>query len=100
MATPKASLGDAAFRRKDLMGSDIEASYAGALSFMRRKYTRNLKGVDVAISGIPFDQAVTNRPGTRFGPQAIRAASAQHSWGPVWPWRFDPFETLGRRRLW
>jgi agmatinase len=76
------------------MGSAIEASYAGALSFMRRKYTRNLKGVDVAISGIPFDQAVTNRPGTRFGPQAIRAASAQHSWGPVWPWRFDPFETL------
>jgi agmatinase len=94
MVSPKSSLGDAAFRRTDLMGSSIEASYAGALSFLRRKYTRNLKGVDVAVTGIPFDQAVTNRPGTRFGPQAIRAASAQHSWGPVWPWRFDPFETL------
>ena len=94
MVSPKSSLGDAAFRRTDLMGSSIEASYAGALSFMRRKYTRNLKGVDVAVTGIPFDQAVTNRPGTRFGPQAIRAASAQHSWGLVWPWRFDPFETL------
>ncbi len=94
MSTPKSSLGDAAFRRKDLMGSSIEASYAGALSFLRRKYTRNLKGVDVAVTGIPFDQAVTNRPGTRFGPQAIRQASAQHSWGPVWPWRFDPFDTL------
>ena len=54
MSTPKSSLGDAAFRRKDLMGSSIEASYAGALSFLRRKYTRNLKGVDVAVTGIPF----------------------------------------------
>ncbi len=94
MASPKAPIGDAAFRRKDLMGSSVEASYAGALSFMRRKYTRNLKGVDVAVTGIPFDQAVTNRPGTRFGPQAVRAASAQHAWGPFWPWRFDPYDTL------
>ena len=86
--------GDAAFRRKDLRGSAIEASYAGALSFGRRKYTRDLKGVDVAVTGIPFDQAVTNRPGARFGPEAIRKASAQHAWGPVWPWFFDPFDTL------
>jgi agmatinase len=86
--------GDAAFRRKDLRGSVVEASYAGALSFARRKYTRDLKGVDVAVTGIPFDQAVTNRPGTRFGPEAIRKASAQHAWGPVWPWFFDPFDTL------
>jgi len=86
--------GDAAFRRKDLRGSMIEASYAGALSFARRKYTRDLKGADVAVTGIPFDQAVTNRPGTRFGPEAIRKASAQHAWGPVWPWFFDPFDTL------
>ena len=28
-----------------------------------------------AVCGIPFDGAVTNRPGARFGPQAIRAAS-------------------------
>ncbi len=86
--------GDAAFRRKELKGSTIEASYAGAQSFARRKYTRDLKGVDVAVTGIPFDQAVTNRPGTRFGPEAIRKASAQHAWGPVWPWFFDPFDTL------
>ena len=53
--------GDAAFRRKTLKGSSIEATYAGALSFMRRKYTRDLKGVDVAVTGIPFDQSVSNR---------------------------------------
>jgi len=86
--------GDAAFRRRDLKGSTIEATYAGALSFMRRKYTRELDGVDVAVTGVPFDQAVTNRPGTRFGPQGVRAASAHFAWGPYWPWNFDPFDTL------
>lgn len=30
MSTPRSLLGDAAFRRKGLMGSSIEASYAGA----------------------------------------------------------------------
>jgi agmatinase len=28
-----------------------------------------------AIAGVPYDGVVTNRPGARFGPQAIRAAS-------------------------
>jgi agmatinase len=86
--------GDAAFLRSDLKGTVVEATYAGALSFMRRKYTRDLSGVDIAVTGIPFDQAVTNRPGTRFGPQAVRAASAHFAWGPYWPWNFDPFDTL------
>jgi agmatinase len=61
---------------------------------MRRRYTRDLQGVDIAVTGIPFDQAVTNRPGTRFGPQGIRQASAHFAWGPYWPWNFDPFDTL------
>ena len=69
--------GDAAFRRKSHRGTEIEATYAGAQSFMRRKYTRDLAGVDVAITGIPFDQSVTNRPGTRFGPEAVRKASTR-----------------------
>jgi agmatinase len=30
---------------------------------------------DVAILGAPFDMGVTNRPGARYGPRAIRAAS-------------------------
>jgi agmatinase len=87
--------GDEAFRRKDIKGTRWEATYAGALSFMRRKYTRDLKGVDIAVTGIPFDQAVSHRPGTRLGPEAIRHASAENAWGPVWPWNFDPFDTLG-----
>jgi agmatinase len=87
--------GDEAFRRKDIKGTRWEATYAGALSYMRRKYTRDLKGVDIAVTGIPFDQAVSHRPGTRLGPEAIRRASAENAWGPVWPWNFDPFDTLG-----
>jgi agmatinase len=33
-----------------------------------------LAGVDVAVVGAPFDDGTSNRPGTRFGPRAIRAA--------------------------
>ena len=69
-------------------------SYAGALSFMRRKYTRDLTGVDVAVTGIPLDLATTNRPGARFGPRAIRAVSPGISWVRPWPWDFDPFDRL------
>lgn len=86
--------GDAAFRRAELKGTQWEPTYAGALSFMRRKYSRDLAGVDIAVSGVPFDQAVSHRSGTRMGPEAIRKASAENAWGPFWPWNFDPFETL------
>ena len=86
--------GDGAIRREGLYGSSIENTYAGALSFLRRKYTRDLAGVDIVISGIPLDLATTFRPGTRFGPQAIRAASVQLIELLPYPWGFDPFDTL------
>ncbi len=86
--------GDHAFTARSLYGTQVEHTYSGALSFLRRKYTRDLDGVDVAVTGIPFDLATTNRPGTRFGPASVRAASAQLSWGPPWPWGFDPTERL------
>ncbi|MEL6678039.1 MAG: agmatinase [Pseudomonadota bacterium] len=71
-----------------------EPMYSGALSFCRRKYARDLKGVDVAVMGVPFDTSVTNRPGTRFGPRAVRAASTNLAWARAWPSPFDPFERL------
>lgn len=71
-----------------------EAMYSGALSFCRRAYARDLAGVDVAVMGVPFDTSVTNRPGTRFGPRAIRAASCNLAWARAWPSTFDPFERL------
>jgi agmatinase len=33
-----------------------------------------LSGADVVVMGAPMDEFVTNRPGTRFGPRAIRLA--------------------------
>jgi len=88
------SINDQGFTRESLYGTEPEPTFAGALSFMRRRYTRDLEGADVAVTGVPFDTAVTNRPGTRFGPRAIRAASAQLAWGAPWPWGFDPFDRL------
>ena len=77
-----------------LRGGSKEATYAGALSFMRRRYGRELGGVDVAVWGIPFDAAVSNRPGARFGPQAIRRASAIFDGDPQYPLGRDPFADL------
>jgi agmatinase len=50
--------------------------------------------VDVAIVGAPFDDMVTHRPGTRFGPRAIR--EAQYSSGSLNSLQLDvrPFEEL------
>ena len=45
-------------------------------------------------AGIPLDLATTHRPGARFGPRAIRAASTNLAWARHWPWPFDPFERL------
>lgn len=86
--------GDGAIRRTSLYGSSIENTYGGVLSFMRRNYTRDLTGVDVAVSGIPFDLAVTFRPGARLGPAAVRAASVQLAELKPFPWGFDPFDDL------
>ncbi|QIE56261.1 agmatinase [Pikeienuella piscinae] len=71
-----------------------EAMYSGALSFCRRAYARDLAGVDLAVMGVPFDTSVTNRPGARFGPRAVRAASSNLAWSRAWPSPFDPFERL------
>ncbi|MEO1746974.1 MAG: agmatinase [Pseudomonadota bacterium] len=85
---------DHAFTARGLTGAASDPTYAGAFSFMRRKYTKQLKGVDVAIMGIPFDAAVSNRPGARFGPQAIRATSAIFDNDPQYPFGIDLFEKL------
>lgn len=86
--------GDHAITRDDLYGTKPEPTYAGAMSFMRRKYTRDLTGVDVVVSGIPLDTATTNRPGARFGPRAIRAASTIMAWEKPYGMAFDPFDKL------
>ena len=59
------------------LGLPDKPDYAGLLTFGGIPYTqdeRELAGVDVAIVGAPTDDLVSDRPGTRFGPRAIRAA--------------------------
>jgi agmatinase len=77
-----------------LRGGADEWTYGGALSFMRRRYSRDLAGIDAVVWGVPFDGATSNRPGARFGPQAIRRASAIFDGDPQYPDGIDPFETL------
>jgi len=50
----------------------------------------------VVVQGIPFDLGTTNRPGTRFGPDAIRIASKMLQWEPQrWPWEFNFADRVG-----
>ncbi len=52
--------------------------YAGLLTFAGTPYTEDpaeLAGADVVIVGAPTDDLVSDRPGARFGPRGIRAAS-------------------------
>jgi len=85
---------DHAFTARQITGAAGDPTYAGALSFMRRKFTKNVKGADAVVWGIPFDAAVSNRPGARFGPQAIRRASVIFDNDPQYPFHLDLFEAL------
>lgn len=85
---------DQAFTRDSLRGLSFENAFGGATSFLRRRYTKDLGGVDVAVTGIPFDQAVTHRPGSRFGPRAIREASSLQAFDPPYGWGYDPMAVL------
>ena len=69
--------------------------YAGLLTFGGLPYTEDpeeLVGLDVVVLGAPTDDLVSDRPGTRFGPRAIRAASCPP--GPHLEAGIDAFEDL------
>jgi formimidoylglutamase len=74
-------------------------TYVGPASFMKLPWITDpaelrRRAVDVAIIGAPFDDAVTHRPGARFGPRAIR--EAQSTWGSIHSLQLDvdPFDVL------
>jgi agmatinase len=59
-------------------GHAYKPDYAGLLTYAGMPYTEDpaeLAGVDAAIVGAPLDELVSDRPGARLGPRAIRAAS-------------------------
>jgi agmatinase len=69
--------------------------YAGLLTFGGAAYTEDpadLQNADVAIAGAPMDDLVSDRPGARLGPRAIRAAGCPP--GPHLEARIDAFAAL------
>ncbi len=69
--------------------------YAGLLTFSGVPYTQDpaeLAGFDVAVVGAPMDDLVSDRPGARLAPRAIRGASCPP--GPHLEVKVDAFERL------
>ncbi len=87
-------IGDQAFRATANDEAWIEMTYGGALSYLRRRYSRDFAGVDVVVSGVPYDSAVTYRPGARLGPRAVREASVQLAELSSFPYGFNPLTEL------
>ncbi len=85
---------DTAITRDGFKGLSNENTFAGVTSFLRRRYAKDLTGVDLAVTGVPFDQAVTNRPGARLGPRAIREASSLQAPDAPYGWGYDPMSEL------
>ncbi len=50
--------------------------YSGPRTFMRLPHVQTTEDVDVAVIGVPTDDAVSFKSGARFGPEGIRSASA------------------------
>jgi agmatinase len=74
-------------------------TYVGLSTFMKLPWVPDAaelraRNVDVAIVGAPFDDAVSHRPGARFGPRAIR--EAQYTSGSIHSLQLgvEPFEIL------
>jgi agmatinase len=59
----------------DALGEEFPEPYAGISTLLDAPHREKLEGLDVALVGVPFDLGVTNRPGARFGPRAIRQVS-------------------------
>lgn len=58
-------------------GPTADLSFSGVTTFAHLPHVKLLEEpahpVDIALFGIPFDSAVSYRPGARFGPYALRA---------------------------
>ena len=68
--------------------------YSGLATFMRAPVASDLRDIDIGMLGIPYDGALTNRPGARHGPREVRNQSSlmraiNHST------RINPYELCG-----
>ncbi|KAE9409137.1 arginase deacetylase [Gymnopus androsaceus JB14] len=78
-------------------GNQIDYPFSGPLAFSHLPYTKCLEheetDFDIALLGMPFDTAVTYRPGARFGPYAIRSGSRRQreARGYTMSWGRNPY---------
>lgn len=66
-------------RTISLFSRGHQPAFAGINTFMKMPYCEDVRKVgdyEAAFVGVPFDTGTTYRPGTRFGPQAVRRISA------------------------
>ena len=59
---------------------DRSAAFPSFLGAARRDAPDALDGLAIALVGVPFDLGVTHRPGTRFGPRAVREIAGVGPW--------------------
>ncbi|MEO0863093.1 MAG: agmatinase [Pseudomonadota bacterium] len=64
-----------ASKNQPISGNDL-ARFSGPGTFMRLPAVSDLKGLDVAVLGVPMDIGTSWRSGTRFGPKQVRSESA------------------------
>jgi agmatinase len=62
--------------RSEQRDSATSPRFAQPATFMRLPHETDLRGVDVAILGVPFDSGTSYRSGARLGPREIRAQSS------------------------
>ncbi|MGJ8627791.1 MAG: agmatinase [Sulfitobacter sp.] len=62
-------------KNQPISGNDL-ARFSGPNTFMRLPSANDLKGLDVAVLGVPMDIGTSWRSGTRFGPKEVRSESA------------------------
>lgn len=75
-------------------GQGFVQTYSQPTGFLRAPRAADPRGADMAFLGIPLDLATTFRPGARFGPAAVRAASAQLAELKAFPYGFNPLDRL------
>ncbi len=57
------------------LGGNDMPRFAGPATMLRLETRASAEGVDVGFVGLPLDIGTSNRPGTRYGPRAVRAES-------------------------
>ncbi len=73
--------------------SSVSPRFTGVRTYARCPLSDDWAGADVAVLGVPFDTAVSFRPGARYGPAAIREMSLMmRRWHPAL--EVDVFESL------